>query len=834
MNIFSILFFLSFLVYLFFGIYVMRLNTRSILNRVFFGLCLSMSIWALGFGFMNTAADITQALSWFRVSFFAFLSFYAISLHFFIILTENQKRLEKWWAYILLYAPAAFLFVIGLSSYGGIFAEDFIRTNMGWVNIPPINSVWFYVFLLYLLGYVSGGQILVYRWGANSYSLEKKGQARIILGTVVISLIFGLHFDFILPQLVIVLPHMGVLFISIWVFGIWYAITRYQLMVITPEVAAEDILKTMSEIVLLVEKDGRIKTANQAMFNLGYKETEVIGQPVDRFIRGKDLNHLSFEQLMKQKSSHSIELAMYTRNKDILHVLLSSSVLRNQKGELMGTVFVLHDITQRKQAEKELELQKKYFEALFRNSTDAILFYDKEYRVIDANLRFKEIFGYKPEEVMGKKIIELAPFNKENAEEVEVAQEVFQGRQVNLESTRFRKNGSSLKVSVKGIPVIIDEQVMGGYSIYADISDRKQREARLHYLSLHDGLTGVNNRQYFEEEMHRLSQGHELPVSIVLVDIDDLKFVNDSLGHDWGDRLLKDCAQILLQSVRKEDVVARIGGDEFALILPGTSENEVAKVRDRIMEGINKYQRDFPQVPLRISLGSAIVNEPDRTLMEAFQEADDRMYKDKVSRKPSIRKGIINSLFDSLSEKDYMEKGHMENLNRLSRELGERIGLSLEQLNRLTLLSRVHDIGKAVISEDILFKKGKLDQREWKEVKRHSEIGYRIANSSTDFKDVAELILHHHENWDGSGYPQGLKGDEIPVECRVFSIVDAFDIMTRDLLYRKAEDVESAVQEIMRCAGKQFDPYFVQIFVEMIRELSCQRGGFQSTWAFDS
>ncbi len=356
--------------------------------------------------------------------------------------------------------------------------------------------------------------------------------------------------------------------------------------------------------------------------------------------------------------------------------------------------------------------------------------------------------------------------------------------------------------------------IAGAIESIRDITGRKRYEEQLKYLSLHDHLTGLYNWAFFEAEMLRLNNGREYPVTIISADVDNLKLINDTLGHDRGDELLKACATVLKQSLRKSDILARIGGDEFAAILPRTDEKTGAEIARRINLYTNLYNNQRTDLHLSISTGAATAETGEVSLVETLKKSDDLMYRKKFHH--SARSQIVDTLLAALAERDYTAGGHARRLAELCLALGRKLGLSSRQLSDLALLAQVHDLGKVGIPDGILLKKGPLSKEEWDIMRRHPEKSYRIAVASPDLSGIAESILKHHERWDGNGYPMGLKGEEIPMECRVLAIADAFDAMTGDRLYRKAMSKEEAVKELKRCSGTQFDPELVDIFVSLL------------------
>jgi diguanylate cyclase (GGDEF)-like protein len=351
-------------------------------------------------------------------------------------------------------------------------------------------------------------------------------------------------------------------------------------------------------------------------------------------------------------------------------------------------------------------------------------------------------------------------------------------------------------------------------TIIRDITEDKNEEIRNHYLSHHDSLTGLYNRYFLEAEMLRLDTARQLPISIIIADIDGLKLVNDTYGYNKGDQLIRKASAIIKDTCRKEDIVTRWGGDEFLILLPQTSAADARELCERISNGCREaYQNS---VPISMTLGTAVKNSPDEALTEVQKRAEDQMQNQKLSTYKKIKSAFLKSVYHNLMSKSFETEEHIRRVREISLQIGEKLALPKSEMNRLAVLVLLHDIGKVKIIEDILTKKGMLDTEEWEKIKKHPEAGCRIARASEEFAYVAEDILSHHEHWDGTGYPQGLKGEEIPLLARIMAIADAYEVMTCGRPYKKAMTPAAAASELRRCAGLQFDPQLVGLFLSLL------------------
>jgi len=225
---------------------------------------------------------------------------------------------------------------------------------------------------------------------------------------------------------------------------------------------------------------------------------------------------------------------------------------------------------------------------------------------------------------------------------------------------------------------------------------------------------------------------------------------------------------------------------------------------------------DKNMIYLDIALGYATKEHEGEFIDETTILAEDLMYRRKLLERKSLHSSIISSIKTTMFEKSNETEEHAERLAELSKKLGHAIGLSDEKIDELELVSTLHDIGKISVDRNVLTKSGKLSEEYWHEIKKHPEVGYRIANSTPELRHIADFILCHHERWDGKGYPQGLSGKEIPLVSRIISIVDAYDAMTQDRAYRKAMPKEEAIAEIIKNAGTQFDPEIAKIFISEV------------------
>jgi diguanylate cyclase (GGDEF)-like protein/PAS domain S-box-containing protein len=350
-----------------------------------------------------------------------------------------------------------------------------------------------------------------------------------------------------------------------------------------------------------------------------------------------------------------------------------------------------------------------------------------------------------------------------------------------------------------------------------DITDQKEKQEEIRYLSYHDGLTGLYNRIYFEQEKKRLDKEAYLPLTVMIGDINGLKMLNDAFGHAEGDQLIIETANVIRSCCGKEAIVARTGGDEFTIMFPNTGSEAAYKILKSIQqacEDFNSYTFN-DAYHINISLGYATKEKPDDDFDRIQKLAEDYMYKRKLLDRNSSHSALLSSIKSTMYAKSEETEQHAERLQRLARLLGARLNLSDNELDELSLLATLHDIGKVGISDKILKKPGKLNDEEWMEMKKHPEIGYRIAMATPELMSIANYILCHHERWDGRGYPQALKGESIPMLSRIIAVVDSYDAMTQDRPYRKAMSKTIALNEIQDCAGTQFDPKVAMAFIDM-------------------
>ncbi|KYH34758.1 cyclic di-GMP phosphodiesterase response regulator RpfG [Clostridium tepidiprofundi DSM 19306] len=482
------------------------------------------------------------------------------------------------------------------------------------------------------------------------------------------------------------------------------------------------------------------------------------------------------------------------------------------------------EIKNRLKIEKELKnekdniiVQKSRLETLFNYSQDAIVEFDTSGIVLNVNKSFEKTFGYSKEECLRKNIDKLISTEETYNQTKKLTLKIMEEETINIEAIRYKKDKTPINVLVRSIYIKINNNILGVYGIYTDITEIKKYERKLEYMSIYDALTGLHNLNYFNKKINEYENNKLSSVGIIMCDLNGLKLVNDTLGHQYGDILLKNFAYVLKKSVREQDVVARVGGDEFSVILTDINRNQVKKIIKRINSNIEEFNKSLDEKMLRLSvaIGCSILEE-NKNIEEVIKDADDIMYRNKLINKASSKNQILSVLMAALAEKDFVTLGHTERVANMCMKIADEMGLDEERKSKLILLSEVHDLGKIAISNDILNKEGDLSEKEWSIMKSHTEKGYRIALNSNEISSVADLILKHHERWDGKGYPLGLKKYDIPIECRILAVVDAYDAMTNPRPYNKIKSHEEAIEEIKKCSGTQFDPKVVDIFISIV------------------
>jgi diguanylate cyclase (GGDEF)-like protein len=373
-------------------------------------------------------------------------------------------------------------------------------------------------------------------------------------------------------------------------------------------------------------------------------------------------------------------------------------------------------------------------------------------------------------------------------------------------------------------------------SLYQRSTHRALRAMR---LALTDPLTGLGNHRHFHERLQRelqTAEEQETPLTLCFIDIDNFKTINDRFGHPSGDRVLSQVAGRL----RQGGEAFRLGGDEFALLLVGQDENAALAAANSIVTRIGALDLDHIG-NVTVSAGVATFPVQGHGRNELIRLADSALYWAKEHGKNRVRlyrPDVVElaelkrlaagpdraaryraaaSLAQAVDARDTYTGSHSERVSELAARLATRLGLDAEQVELTRLAGSLHDLGKLAIPEEILRKAGELTDSERLVLQRHPQIGFRMRDSLGG-DSVAEIVLHHHERWDGAGYPGGLRGEDSPLGARIIFVVDAYDAMTSDRVYRARLSHEEALVELRRCSGTQFDPLIVEAFAEELEE----------------
>lgn len=470
--------------------------------------------------------------------------------------------------------------------------------------------------------------------------------------------------------------------------------------------------------------------------------------------------------------------------------------------------------TKKREQERETQILLERTQAMINTHEAVMLLIDPfSGEIIEANHSAVSFYGYSREELLGMNIGDI---NQLPAEEViKLRAQVLNSGQKYFTFPHKLKNGEIRMVDVYSSPIEYNNQKVL-FSIIFDVTKRETVTKQNEYLAYHDYLTGAYNRRFFDEEFARINTESNFPVAIILGDINGLKTFNDSFGHLDGDKAIKEISGRIASAVGPGGVFARVGGDEFVILMAKTDEEQVKKQLQLIDAAVNTTNDNVDKRYLSASFGYGVQRNEGDGLDELMQEAEAFMYNRKYYNARSMRSNTVNVIMNTLFEKSEREKNHSERVGLICEAIAKKLGWEDRYVDRMRVAGFLHDIGKIGIGEDILSKKGKLEKIEWEIMKLHPSKGARILGNTFEFKDIADIVLSHHEHYIGSGYPKGLKGEEIPIEARIISVADAYDAMTNERTYRQAISKEEAAAELIACSATQFDPDIVAVFVNEV------------------
>ena len=578
---------------------------------------------------------------------------------------------------------------------------------------------------------------------------------------------------------------------------------------------------------ILVVQNNRIQIFNPMVQQMtGYSSEDLVNSnfidfthPEDRTLVLKAYHNRLAGKKHSEKSQYRIV------RKDGGIVWVEAHGVKIEWSRYPAIQYFIIDITEQKKAEDALRASEEKYRLITEFASDMIWVFNytnNQFTYVSPSVF--HLLGYQQEEALKLDLSELIP--EEHLRLVkrkipEIINEFLDGPNPEnsyiMEMQNFHKNGQRVWIELSSKYRYNSKNEIEIIGVSRNIEERKKAEREVLYLSYHDQLTGLYNRRFYEEELRRLDVSRNLPITLVLADVNGLKLTNDAFGHLAGDRLLIRTAEILTQECRKGDLIARIGGDEFVILLPRTGTEEAERVIKRIKRALAAEQ--LGNTVLSVSFGAATKLSMSQEMENIFIEAENTMYRNKLNESSSMRNETIKIITHAL----YTKKGvadHSKRVGKLCGKIAEKLGMSEEAVNELITAGYLHDIGKVGMEKSYPAKSDSIDSEQWEEYKRHSEKGYQILKASNEFTQVAQYVLSLHERWDGLGFPRGISGENIPIQSRILLVADAYDAMVHPRENEEAISEEDAAEILQKCAGSQFDPEIVRTLVEQVLPLT--------------
>lgn len=593
---------------------------------------------------------------------------------------------------------------------------------------------------------------------------------------------------------------------------------------------AEMYLDIAAVLFLVVDRQGTVTLINRAgCETLGYTRAQIIGRNwAEHFV--PDTHRAESLQLLARIKTGSIEgyeiheSRIVTASAEQRDIVWRNAPLYDDQGAIAGILSAGVDVTELKKATNAL-VESERSKAMLLANLPGMAFRclsTQGFPMVFASGGSLALTGYPPAALVGGSALMYNALVCTEYRELLLA-----------ETLRALTARAPLKIeyeiqTAEGERKWVLQTSQGIYSergeaeaiegIVVDINESKRHFLRIQYLSDHDTLTELYNRQYYERAKARAERERPLPLTVLFADINGLKLINDAFGIEVGDHMIRKTGEIIQRCCREGDVVARSGGDEFSILSPYTDASSAAALHQRIYEAFAAYNATLQDKAqsINLSIAHGVWEDGGASFVEVIRQTDDALARRKLLDNRSHHNAMLISMMATMFERSFETEEHAERIAALSAKIGTTMGLKERELDDLHLFSMLHDIGKIGIRDEILKKPAALTAEEWMEMKKHPEIGYRIASSTPELASVAEYILSHHERWDGQGYPRGIAGEEIPLLARILAVADAYDAMTEDRVYRKGIAKDEAIAEIVRHTGTQFDPSVVEIFRRVI------------------